>query len=141
MNPTYSGRKEPTYQKFDAKCDREIKLEYKGVGTSDVNDANHDLSENIVKGQFCLITINNFSGKTHKVTFKTNENADKLRLFTLDNTDEIWTRTLVNMAADNLEFGTTDKNQEFEILSGTGKGIYTLNMDPANNIKFEAKIL
>ena len=38
-------------------------------------------------------------------------------------------------------FGTTENNGEFTIVSGTGKGIYAINLDDNDKVHFQTKIL
>ena len=62
-----------------------------------------------------------------------------LKLFQLNNTDEIWWRTLVNMKAEGLE---VEKSvHEFKIMSGTGQGIYAINKDNSQHLSFQTKII
>ena len=88
---------------------------------------------------FCLITINNFSGKnqTVKVTYQATE--ELFWLYRLDNTDEMQWKTIQYMEnlmkAESEAAGSSDDDHkhdsqsEYTIISGMGKGVYVMNLD------------
>ena len=101
-----------------------------------------DDSHSVSKRQFCLITINNFSGVNQTVSLVDYTfNKNKLKLYQLSNTDQIWWKTLNEMDDADQHFGTTENNGEFTIVSGTGKGIYAINLDDNDKVHFQTKIL
>ena len=93
INPVYPGRK-PQTKLWDDECTKTINLEYdNGDSLIPIREHTHSVGYE----QFCLITINNFSLKNQKLILHENQNADQLKLFKLDNTDEIWWKTLLNL--------------------------------------------
>jgi len=92
MNPRYPGRKGPT-SLWDTSCTKTIVLGYdkgKDLVTQRTN------SHNVKGSKFCLITVNNLSGAHQNVTISKIQ-SDNLKIFKLDNTDQIWWKTLPDM--------------------------------------------
>ena len=158
LNPKWS-RKYKTPPKGgveDKVCSSSIDLEY-----SDKSIVPKVKAHSVKKGSICLITINNFSGVTHNVQIvepdHEGESEDKkkkevpeeklLRLFKLDNTDELQWRTIKNMeAAQKVEQGGDDDHhheaaKKFDVISGTGKGIYVINLSDDDAATFDTKIV
>lgn len=92
MNPQYPGRAGPA-SLWDTKCTKTITLGYdNGNDLVKIREANH----NVIGSKFCLITINNLSGADQNITVS-NIQSNDLKVYKLDNTDQIWWMTLPTM--------------------------------------------
>ena len=92
LNPPYPGYVPPPTDIWDRECNQEITLTY-GNETELL-----ELAHNVKERKLCLITINNLSGKNLNITIDTSsEEYDDLRMFRLDNTDEIWWKSITEM--------------------------------------------
>ena len=116
-----------------------------------------DISHSVKNFQFCLVTINNFSGKNQTIEIgnELDENAlDNLKLYRLDNTDEMQWKTVTYM--DNymnelaIENGAVTEEEiqtfiydygiKYDLISGMGTAVYVVNLDPVNPGNFHTKI-
>ena len=86
LNPTYPGRKARPTDIWDRDCTTTIDIKY-GEEVPSVTKL-----RTIGRDQLCLVTINNFSGKTYQVNVEGKSSVDPklFRLYRLDNTDEIY---------------------------------------------------
>ena len=138
MNPSYPGRSGPV-SLWDTTCTKTITLGYdKGKDLVTVREASHQ----VTGSKFCLVTINNLSGVVQTARVSKIQNTD-LKIFKLDNTDEIWWKTLPDMEAaqakERVAFGPAggafsggwkgkeDAAFSFDVKSGMGKGLYAIN--------------
>ena len=157
LNPVYQGRPEPAWVAekeaiangepasntgvWDMKCTQEIKLKY------DELQPYREITHKVKRGKFCLITINNMSGRNHSIQVIEETNNEKMVLYKLDNTDEMQWKTFKLLEAQlNAEFPGVDQHElhetqkNFDIISGMGKGVYIINLDTNNDISFQTKI-
>ena len=100
LNPVYEGRPEPAWVAaeaavangesaeedtgiWDNKCTTEIQLKWDDL------QAYREVTHKVKRGKFCLITINNFSGRNHTINVIEETDNEKMELYRLDNTDEM----------------------------------------------------
>ena len=132
---------------WDPDCSKTINIMYGEA--PDFQDIAHSLK----KFSFCLVKINNFSGKnqTVEVSYDTT-NEQTFRLYRLDNTDEMQWKTITfmeeqieaEMAAQGLDHDDEehmhDSQKKYTIISGMGKAVYVMNLDMQNPVSFNTKI-
>jgi hypothetical protein len=113
------------------------------------------------------VTINNLSGASQNVTISNIQNDD-LKIFKLDNTDEIWWKTLPDMEMERAAAQATfapgslaggaiggassllggglavapavKPDLKFHVNSGMGKGVYAINTSKSD-LSFQLKIV
>ena len=134
LNPSYPGRKPTPTTIYDGDCDKTIEIKYGDQET--VKNIVHKVGQD----KMCLVTINNFSGKTYEVVVETEANDDKFKIFRLDNTDEMWWKTIKKLEDAVPAEGPGVDQKNFKILSGTGKGVYAFSLDSDNVNTFITKI-
>ena len=110
LNPVYEGRPEPAWVAqqaavdageepeedsgpWDLSCTKEIKLMYDDL------QPYRELTHKVKRGKFCLVTINNFSGRNHSIEVIEETNNERMELFRLDNTDEMQWNTFKYLEA------------------------------------------
>lgn len=59
-------------------------------------------THNVTKKKYCLVIINNLSTYNQSISVKNSINNTKMRLFILNNTDEVWWRTIKRMESSEV---------------------------------------
>ena len=140
INPDHYGVKTPL-SVFDTSCNKDIFLRYDNPQELVIN------THNVKKDRLCLIKINNLSGRTHRLSIMPKQTSPELYLFLLNNTDQIYWKTIKNMEdpiTGSNEPGAVARETPFEVdvISGTGVGVYAMNfIDNEEVINFETKIV